>query len=152
MLQVIKYALTLIGKRFSSKSVRKLIAIVNYLEVGRWVREGGYDVTHRFESREELFDLVATKIAHCEVLYLEFGCLQETPRGTGLSSYKIPEVNYTALTASRAYRRTGCLTARADISPYTARFLRSTMVASKSSEVGSSKPYLTISHHLMKSW
>ena len=37
------------------------------------MRERGYDVTDRFKSREELFDLVAAKIAHCEVLYLEFG-------------------------------------------------------------------------------
>ena len=37
------------------------------------MRAGGYDVTHRFESREELFNLVATEIANCEVLYLEFG-------------------------------------------------------------------------------
>jgi hypothetical protein len=73
MLQLIKYTLTLIGKRLSAETVRKLNAIVNYLEVGRWMQAGGYDVTHRCESREELFDIVAAQIAHCEVLYLEFG-------------------------------------------------------------------------------
>jgi hypothetical protein len=34
---------------------------------------GGYDVTHRFENREELFDIVGAQIADREVLYLEFG-------------------------------------------------------------------------------
>jgi hypothetical protein len=34
---------------------------------------GGYDVTHRYKNREELFDIVAAKIGDREVLYLEFG-------------------------------------------------------------------------------
>ena len=37
------------------------------------MRAGGYDVTHRCENREELFDIVGAQIADREVLYLEFG-------------------------------------------------------------------------------
>lgn len=73
MLQLFKNTLTHIGKRLSADSVRKLNAVVDYLELGRWMRARGYDVTHRFKTREELFDIVAAKIAHREVLYLEFG-------------------------------------------------------------------------------
>jgi len=73
MIELFKQTLTRIGEHLSSESVRKFNAVVDYLELGRWMRAGGYDVTHRFENREELFDIVGVQIADREVLYLEFG-------------------------------------------------------------------------------
>jgi Macrocin-O-methyltransferase (TylF) len=46
---------------------------LNYLLVGNWMRSNHYDVRHRFDTREALFNKMAVEIADCRVLYLEFG-------------------------------------------------------------------------------
>jgi hypothetical protein len=68
-----KYLLTRVGERISTKSIYNLNSIVNYLEVGRWLRANGYSVGHRADTREQLFDMVGAQIAAKDVLYLEFG-------------------------------------------------------------------------------
>lgn len=68
-----KEILTRVGSNVSSRSFHNLDAALNYLAVGRWMREHKFDVSRRFRRREELFDLVGSRIFDREVLYLEFG-------------------------------------------------------------------------------
>jgi Macrocin-O-methyltransferase (TylF) len=61
------------GGHISQNAIYGLNAVVNYLAVGQWMRAHGYDVTRRFETREQLFDLVGAEVGDKAVLYLEFG-------------------------------------------------------------------------------
>lgn len=72
----VKNLLTCLGKRFSRRSVHNLNAAINYLEVGRWMQEQGYDTRHRFRRKEQLWDLVSAQVGDRQVLYLEFGVYQ----------------------------------------------------------------------------
>jgi Macrocin-O-methyltransferase (TylF) len=49
---------------------------LNYLFVGNWMRSNRFDVRHRFDTREALFNRMAAEIADCRVLYLEFGVFE----------------------------------------------------------------------------
>jgi hypothetical protein len=69
----LKYILTRCGARFSVGTIWSLEASINYLEVGRWMRAKGYDVSQRVSCRAELFDLIGKQVCNRDVLYLEFG-------------------------------------------------------------------------------
>jgi O-methyltransferase len=69
----LKEMLTRIGSRLSYGAIHNLDATMNYLDVGRWMREKGYHARPRMSRREELFDLVGGRVAERNVLYLEFG-------------------------------------------------------------------------------
>lgn len=69
----VKEALTRAGAHLPLDAVRTLNAIVNYLEVGRWMKARGYDAAKRFERREDLFEAIAQDLDARPVLYLEFG-------------------------------------------------------------------------------
>jgi hypothetical protein len=73
MADLVKYLLTRIGEQLSSEALRRVNAVADYLEVGRWMRVHGYRPNRSFSRREELFDSVAARIARRKVLYLEFG-------------------------------------------------------------------------------
>jgi Macrocin-O-methyltransferase (TylF) len=72
----LKYALTRLGASLSPDTLRKANAVLNYLETGRWLRACGYELPHRFSTREELYTHIGTNIASARVLYLEFGVWQ----------------------------------------------------------------------------
>jgi Macrocin-O-methyltransferase (TylF) len=72
----LQYVLTRCGSILSTHVIHKLNAAVSYLEVGRWMRDHGYDTCRRYRSREQLFDLVGSQIGDRDVLYLEFGVWQ----------------------------------------------------------------------------
>jgi hypothetical protein len=73
MAALIKRSLTHIGALLSSNDIYRLNAAVNYLEVGRWMRANGYGPIDRVDRRDQLFDLVGSRVAEKVVLYLEFG-------------------------------------------------------------------------------
>jgi hypothetical protein len=73
---LLKYLLTRVGRLLSAKAIWDLNASMNYLESGRWMHANGYDVNHRVDYREQLFDLAASQVAEREVLYMEFGVFQ----------------------------------------------------------------------------
>jgi len=68
-----KYLLTQIGARTTTKLIDRFNSWVNHLEVGRWMRDKGFDTSTRVLSREQLFDMLAGRIDNQKVLYLEFG-------------------------------------------------------------------------------
>jgi hypothetical protein len=73
MANPLKYLLTRIGEWLPSQVVYNMNAVVNYLEVGRWMHVNGYKVKHRADRREQLFDIVGSHVAEKDVLYMEFG-------------------------------------------------------------------------------
>jgi len=69
----VQSALTRVGTHVPERGILALNRAVDYLEVGRWMREHGFDPRNRVRWRTELFDLVAEELGDANVLYLEFG-------------------------------------------------------------------------------
>jgi len=74
--ELTKAALASLGSRISSRSIHQLDAAISYLETGHWLGAKGLKPKHRVTDRNELFDLILTRVANEEVLYLEFGVYQ----------------------------------------------------------------------------
>lgn len=68
-----KYALTVIGHRLSNRSLLNIQASVNYLRVGRWMRDHNFSVSHRHRSAHDVWATVVDELRFRKVLYLEFG-------------------------------------------------------------------------------
>lgn len=68
-----KQLLTRLGEYASAGTIHRLNATVNYLEVGRWMRERGLRTTARVARRELIFDKIAAEIGDRTALYVEFG-------------------------------------------------------------------------------
>jgi Macrocin-O-methyltransferase (TylF) len=73
MLGYFKWVLTLIGGRLSDHALLQFQACVNYLRIGRWMRNHGYFFPDRVSSREEVWDVMVAKLGNQKVLYMEFG-------------------------------------------------------------------------------
>ena len=69
----IKYVLTRVGSRCSTEFIYGLDAVINYLEVGRWMKSRGFTNAPRLSNRYDIFELVGRSVKDKEVLYLEFG-------------------------------------------------------------------------------
>lgn len=67
---------TRMGSVLSQRTIRRMDSVLNYLEVGRWMRARGFRPGHRVSTREQLFDRISAEIAERRVLYLEFGVYQ----------------------------------------------------------------------------
>ncbi len=68
-----KRLLTRIGARLSARTIHRLNAAINYLEVGRWMAAQGFDTSQRVLDRRETFAKIAGELGDVRVLYLEFG-------------------------------------------------------------------------------
>jgi O-methyltransferase len=71
--QQLKAALARVGTHLSDRQIVALNAVVNYVEVGWWVRHRGFAPRHVCSSREESFSIIAREVGHEAVLFLEFG-------------------------------------------------------------------------------
>ena len=71
----IKYMLTRLGEKMSPVASARLNDVVNYLQVGSWMRQQGYNI-HRVQRKEQLFDLIAQRVGNKRVLYMELGVWQ----------------------------------------------------------------------------
>jgi hypothetical protein len=70
----VQSALTRVGSRVPKRGIHALNRAVDYLEVGRWMREHGFEPRNRVTWRTQLFDLVIEELAAAtRILYLEFG-------------------------------------------------------------------------------
>lgn len=69
----LKIQLTRIGERLSPKTLHRLNATLNYLEVGQFLRAHGFEVPARVADRSELYQQIAAPLAKTPVLFLEFG-------------------------------------------------------------------------------
>lgn len=66
-------ALTVIGARLTAAHVQELNSMINYIEVGRWLRSRGFTPTPRHADRWLLYAAIAERIQGDRVLFLEFG-------------------------------------------------------------------------------
>ena len=57
----------------SKGQLHRLQGVVNYLRLGRWMRDHGFHFDRVLRSRWEMFDLVASRVQDKRVLYMEFG-------------------------------------------------------------------------------
>lgn len=71
-----KRLLTIVGRFISLKSLHHVQMIVNYMKLGRWMRENGFEAKRRLPDREAVFDVVIDEIKGQQVLYLEFGVFE----------------------------------------------------------------------------
>src|SRR5215204_5430517 len=65
--------LTRIGALLTSAQIQKLNSIINYLEIGRWLKATGFPTFPRYGDRWKMYEFLAQNIKDEEVLYLEFG-------------------------------------------------------------------------------
>ena len=68
-----KRLLTAIGSRLPSGWIYRLHAAINYLRIGRWMRDRGYHLVPRVRNRWQVFDAISARVKNERVLYLEFG-------------------------------------------------------------------------------
>jgi macrocin-O-methyltransferase TylF-like protien len=71
-LQLIKRPLVRVGSRLPPRAHYHLSAVVDYLHLGRWMRERGHRPP-RYRNRSELFERLGEVCGSERVLYLEFG-------------------------------------------------------------------------------
>jgi hypothetical protein len=69
----LKHFLTLAGSRLSSRQLTQLQAVINYMAIGRWMRDRGFNFPRRVSTRQLVWEAVASQIGAEAVLYLEFG-------------------------------------------------------------------------------
>lgn len=69
----IKKFLYFIGRNTSPKFRRYLISAVGALDLGAWLHSQQWDAAVEFQTREDLFKLVAQYLENRPTLYLEFG-------------------------------------------------------------------------------
>lgn len=68
-----KHTLTRIGARLHPAILHRMQMVLNYMVLGRWMREQGFSVPPRVADRAQVFDAVAQRVQNRHVLYLEFG-------------------------------------------------------------------------------
>jgi hypothetical protein len=73
MLSYFKFLLTAIGAKLSDHCLLQLQAFVNYLRIGRWMRNHGFLFADRVRSREEVWAAMIKRVRDQKVLYMEFG-------------------------------------------------------------------------------
>ena len=76
MLICFKWFLTVLGDRLPASWLVQVQALVNYLRLGRWLREHGLIFPRRVKCREEVWAAAVARICDRKVAYLEFGVWQ----------------------------------------------------------------------------
>jgi hypothetical protein len=71
-----KHSLTSLGGHLSDRAIHRAQMVVNYMKLGRWMRDHGFEFEQRVSHREGVFDAVARQVRDEKVLYLEFGVFQ----------------------------------------------------------------------------
>lgn len=78
LLRELKRFLTLIGSRLSRGHLVYLQAIVNYILLGKWMIDHGFNFQNRVNCRQEVWASVAKQVRDRKVCYLEFGVYRGT--------------------------------------------------------------------------
>ena len=89
--QLFKQFLTMVGARMSARRIYQLRAIVNYMELGRWVAENDFQIKRRVPDRSAVFAAVAEQVQKKQVLYLEFGVFEGASMRYWSSALEHPE-------------------------------------------------------------
>lgn len=75
-LKELKRLLTLIGAKLPKSTLHLLQMIVNYMKLGNYMAQNGFQTDTLMKNRTEVFDVVAEQVSEEKVLYLEFGVFQ----------------------------------------------------------------------------
>jgi hypothetical protein len=73
LLDSLKYCLTKVGARLSPNALIQIQAFVNYLRVGRWMRDHGFSPRSRVHTKIAVWQAIIDRVRSEKVLYLEFG-------------------------------------------------------------------------------
>jgi hypothetical protein len=73
---ILKRGLVTLGRLTPSRALYDLNGIVNYLEVGAFVRRRGFAAGQTVGTKAEVFDAIGHEVGERQVLYLEFGVAQ----------------------------------------------------------------------------
>lgn len=76
ILRSFKRALTVGGARLPESMLHQSQMVVNYMKLGRWMKQHGFDVPKRVATRNDVFSEVAAAVEDKQVLYLEFGVFE----------------------------------------------------------------------------
>jgi macrocin-O-methyltransferase TylF-like protien len=68
-----KYLVWKLGTRMPKAGLYQLQGILNFLRLGRWMRDHGFHFDRLVRDRWEVFDAVISRVQDKRVLYLEFG-------------------------------------------------------------------------------
>lgn len=68
-----KHVLNQLGQRLPKRYLAELQAGLNYMHVGRWMRDHGFDFDKRVQNREAVWAACLDQVKLKRVLYLEFG-------------------------------------------------------------------------------
>ena len=91
LLGTFKQVLTVIGARLSQRWLHRFQMVVNYMRLGRWMREHDFNFEKRVRDRELVFACVAERIRDVPILYLEFGVFQGASMRYWAKALKHPE-------------------------------------------------------------
>jgi hypothetical protein len=91
ILQSFKQFLTMVGARMPARMLHQLQMIVNYMKLGRWMSENGFQIERRVPDRFAVFAAVAERVHEKQVLYLEFGVFRGASMRYWSSALKHPE-------------------------------------------------------------
>lgn len=91
LLRYLKYSLTIFGARIGLPRLHNLQMIVNYMKLGRWMKDHGFQVEERVRDRTEVFSVVARQVCRQKVLYLEFGVFKGKSMRYWSENLKHPE-------------------------------------------------------------
>lgn len=72
-LSCLKSILTRIGALLPMRGHHQLQMVLNYMRLGRWMRDNQFLPRHRCPNRSAVFDIIAERLRDERVLYLEFG-------------------------------------------------------------------------------
>src|SRR5947209_2316556 len=76
LIQRFKQLLTILGSWLPRRFILALLYILNYVRLGRWMRDHDFHFKTRLPNRESCWEFVASKLENKPVLYLEFGVNQ----------------------------------------------------------------------------
>lgn len=72
-LRTSKHLLTRLGAHLPHNVLVQIQAVVNYLRVGREMKDHGYELDGRVRTREDVWQAILSHVRDKRVLYLEFG-------------------------------------------------------------------------------
>jgi O-methyltransferase len=75
-MNLIKVGLIKLGRLLNTSHIHKFNSVINYLEVGRWLKQNELHTNSFFPTRFQLYAYIAEPIKNEEVLYCEFGVFE----------------------------------------------------------------------------
>ena len=93
LLRLFKQLMTYIGAVMPDKFLHYKQMILNYMKLGHWARQMGFRFPRRYQHRDQVFEVLASRIRDERVLYLEFGVFKGMTMRWWARALKNPESN-----------------------------------------------------------